>query len=272
MYSISRILWHHCVTINQQFRANTETEMHICGSPQLHSFRPLNSLNITFKTLTEKHGECIHTAYEALCTLLHAFFYSVRLFLSLLVNGGCTTISISHFPLNSFELVRLICFLFGCLHFLSSLSLFLSLWRPLPPSVRLLSIHSVFKRGRLLRASGDEVSPRLRQPALGLQLLPHVGHRHFHLAPSVCPTGQAGEDERLVSCTQQSLRVDPGEQNLKVSLMVKQIEVLQRITAFVFGSFPGRSGEDKAPDGHHHSGGQRLRGGAVCVGVQSRLQ
>lgn len=246
--------------------------MHICGSPQLHSFRPLNSLNITFKTLTEKHGECVHTAYEALCTLLHAFFYSVRLFLFLLVNGGCTTISISHFPLNSFELVRLICFLFGCLHFLSSLSLFLSLWRPLPPSVRLLSIHSVFKRGRLLRASGDEVSPRLRQPALGLQLLPHVGHRHFHLAPSVCPTGQAGEDERLVSCTQQSLRVDPGEQNLKVSLMVKQIEVLQRITAFVFGSFPGRSGEDKAPDGHHHSGGQRLRGGAVCVGVQSRLQ
>lgn len=105
---------------------------------------------------------------------------------------------------------------------LLSLSLFLSLWRPLPPSVRLLSIHSVFKRGRLLRASGDEVSPRLRQPALGLQLLPHVGHRHFHLAPSVCPTGQAGEDERLVSCTQQSLRVDPGERNLKVSLMVKK--------------------------------------------------
>lgn len=97
--------------------------MHICGSPQLYSFRPLNSLNITFKTLTEKHGECIHTEYEALCTLLHALFNSVRLFLFLLVNGGCTMISISHFPLNSFELVRLICFLFGCLHFLSSLSL-----------------------------------------------------------------------------------------------------------------------------------------------------
>lgn len=136
MYSINRILWPHCVTINQQFRANTETEMHICGSPLLHSFRPLNSLNITFKTLTEKHGECIHTAYEALCTLLHAFFYSVRLFLSLLVNGGCTMISISHFPLNSFELVRLICFLFGCLHFLSSLSLSLPVALASPPSVR----------------------------------------------------------------------------------------------------------------------------------------
>ena len=128
------------------------------------------------------------------------------------------------------ELVRSVCLFFGCLHFLSSLALSLSLSLSLSsyrfgvpsPSVRLLSIHSVFKRGRLLRAAGDEVSPRLRQPALGLQHLPHVGHRHFHLAPSVCPTGQAGEDERLVSCTQQPLRVDPGERNLKVSLMGKK--------------------------------------------------
>ena len=130
------------------------------------------------------------------------------------------------------ELVRSVCLFFGCLHFLSSLSLslslFLSLWCPLPPSVRLLSIHSVFKRGRLLRAAGDEVSPRLRQPALGLQHLPHVGHRHFHLAPSVCPTGQAGEDERLVSCTQQPLRVDPGERNLKVSLMAKKKKIIKK--------------------------------------------
>lgn len=29
----------------------------------------------------------------------------------------------------------------------------------------------------------------------------------------------------------------------------------------------GRSGEDKAPHRHHHSGGQGLRSGAVCVGV-----
>lgn len=44
-------------------------------------------------------------------------------------------------------------------------------------------------------------------------------------------------------------------------------QMLQRISVFVFVSSPGRSGEDKAPHGHHHSGGQRLRGGAVCVGV-----
>lgn len=134
MYSINRILWPHCVTINQQFRANTDRNAHLWfSSASFFSSFEFFEYNIQN---TNRETWWMYTAYEALCTLLHAFFYSVRLFLSLLVNGGCTTISISHFPLNSFELVRLICFLFGCLHFLSSLSLSLPVALASPPSVR----------------------------------------------------------------------------------------------------------------------------------------
>lgn len=52
----------------------------------------------------------------------------------------------------------------------------------------------------------------------------------------------------------------------KKSLLVKCSLMLQSITV-LFVPSPGRSGEDKAPHGHHHSGGQGLWGGAVCVGI-----
>lgn len=44
------------------------------------------------------------------------------------------------------------------------------------PSLRLLKIHSLFKHGRLLRASGNEVPAHLRRTDFSLQLFPHVGH------------------------------------------------------------------------------------------------
>lgn len=80
----------------------------------------------------------------------------------------------------------------------------------LSPSSHLLAIHSKFKHDRLLRAFGNEVSAHLWREDHSLQLLPHVGYWHVHMAPSVCPTGQTGKDQRLVSCTEQPLRVDPG--------------------------------------------------------------
>lgn len=61
-----------------------------------------------------------------------------------------------------------------------------------PPSLHLsvfFWIHSLFKHGRLLRASGHEVSAHLGQPAFSVQLLPHVGHWYVYMAPSVCPAG-----------------------------------------------------------------------------------
>lgn len=87
---------------------------------------------------------------------------------------------------------------------------FSGLGSPSPrPPIR-LSIHSQFKHDRLLRAFGNEVSAHLWREDNSLQLLPHVGYWHVHMAPSVRPTGQTGEDQRLVSCAKQSLRMDPG--------------------------------------------------------------
>ncbi len=172
-----------------------QTETHFFVFFHLHPFVLLSSLSITAKTFTEKHSKCIHTAYVSLGTLLHAFFYSVRLFPpSTWSSVGVKMISISHF---FWILLIFLKWMMGDfnLSFLwvysSPPSLFLSLllWFSLPPSRRLLSIHSLFKHGRLLRASGNEVSPRLRWAAFGLQLFPHVGHRYLHVAPSVCPTG-----------------------------------------------------------------------------------
>lgn len=79
------------------------------------------------------------------------------------------------------------------------------------PSFRLLKIHSLFKHGRLLRASGNEVPAHLRCTDFSLQLFPHVGYWQLHVAPPLCPSGQAREDKRLVSRAQQPLRVDPSE-------------------------------------------------------------
>ena len=107
---------------------------------------------------------------------------------------------------------------FGCIHFSfpsSSPLLLPLLLLSLPPSRHLLRIHSLFKHGRLFRASGDEVSPHLRRAAVGHQLVQHVGHRHLHVAPSVRPAGQAGQDQRLVPGPQQPLRVAPGGGNLR---------------------------------------------------------
>lgn len=128
----------------------------------------------------------------------------------------------------------------------------------------LLMIHSLFKYGRLLGDSGNEVSSHIRRADFGFQLLPHVGHWHLHVAPSVCPTGQAWEDKRLVSSTQQLLWVDPSEVILstKMFLLLKQKPF--NITLL---PSPGRSRENKAPHRHHHSGGQGLWRGAVCVCV-----
>lgn len=149
--------------------------------------------------------------------------------------------------------------------FFSALSLPLALFS-LPPPLRLLMIHSLFKHGRLLRASGNEVPAHLRRADFGLQLFPHVGHRYLHVAPSVCPPGKAREDKRLVSCAQQPLRVDPGEGMITAEKRLYWSKTAVSLTVFFVPS-PGRSGEAKASDGHHHSGGQGLRGGAVCVSV-----
>lgn len=101
------------------------------------------------------------------------------------------------------------CLFCGCIHFpLFSFSSWLGF--SLSPSSHLLAIHSKFKHDRLLRAFGNEVSAHLWREDHSLQLLPHVGHWHVHMASSVCPTGQTGKDQRLVSCTEQPLRVDPG--------------------------------------------------------------
>lgn len=95
----------------------------------------------------------------------------------------------------------------GCIHFPPLFFFFILPCLSLP----LLKIHSLFKHNRLLRASGNEVPAHLRCTDFSLQRLPHVGDWQLHVAPSICSSGQAREDKRMVSCTQQPLRVDPGE-------------------------------------------------------------
>lgn len=101
-------------------------------------------------------------------------------------------------------------FAVGALIFRSFSFSFSGLGSPSPRPPICLSIHSKFKHDRLLRAFGNEVSAHLWREDHGQQLLPHVGYWHVHMAPSVCPAGQTGKDQRLVSCAQQSLRMDPG--------------------------------------------------------------
>lgn len=144
----------------------------------------------------------------------------------------------------------------------SSLSCFAS------PALRLLNIHSLFKHDRLLRATGNEVPAHLRQPHFSLQFVPNLGHRQLHVAPSLCPSGQAREDQRLVSRAQQPLRVDPGEAKPTTEMLLVFLKGLR----FNLVLFPGGSGEDQAHQWYHHSGGQRLRRGAVCVCFQSCIQ
>lgn len=136
------------------------------------------------------------------------------------------------------------------------------------PSLRLLNIHSLFKHGRLLRATGNEVPAHLRQAHFSLQFIPYLGHRQLHVAPSLCPSGQAREDKRLVSRAQQPLWVDPGEAKPTTEMLLLLLKGLR----FKLVLFPGWSGEDEAHQWYHHSGGQRLRRSAVCVCFQGCIQ
>lgn len=89
--------------------------------------------------------------------------------------------------------------------FLSFLCLFFSAWSHL---------HSVFKRFRLFRANGHEVQIGVWSPDYSLQHLPHLGHWGLHLAPSLRPAGQTGQDQRLDCCYQQPVWVDTGGRRL----------------------------------------------------------
>lgn len=88
------------------------------------------------------------------------------------------------------------------LHLPAYLSLFLLFY---------LSVYSLLQCCRLLWVSGYEVSSYLRQPAVGVQCFPHLGHRYVYMASTLCSPGQAWQNQCLVPSHQQPHWVAAGD-------------------------------------------------------------
>lgn len=74
-----------------------------------------------------------------------------------------------------------------------------------------LSGYSLLQCCRLHWVPGYEVSSYLRQPAVGFQRFPHLGHRCIYMASTLCSPGQAGQNQRLVPSQQQPHWVASGD-------------------------------------------------------------
>lgn len=132
---------------------------------------------LSFVFFEHNRETCIHTTYVALCTSLHAFFYWLYDFFFSLHLGIWWANPLLNVPNFLQWWIKLICLFFGCIHWCFPLSLPLAFF--FHPSVfpsPFYFIHSLFKHGRLLRTTGNEVSPHLRWATFILQLLLHMGH------------------------------------------------------------------------------------------------
>lgn len=133
----------------------------------------LSYLSLTLKGLKKNSSVCYVACFLLHCVALLCFFLSLGhwwVFVIVISHALCEC---SSFLKCWVKLILLFCRVISIFP-LFSLSVALA-----SPSLRLsvcLLIHSLFKHGRLLRASWYEVSVHLRRAAFSLQLLPHVGH------------------------------------------------------------------------------------------------
>lgn len=148
--------------------------------------------------------------------------------------------------------------------FLSFLCLCFSAWSHL---------HSVFKRFRLFRANGHEVQIGVWSPDYSLQHLPHLGHWGLHLAPSLRPAGQTGQDQRLDCCYQQPIWVDTGGRRLaRVAHWFLFNAFYSCKGSFLLSMTSGWPSVYQEDHRNHHTGSQRLWLCPVCHSLQSRPQ
>lgn len=153
---------------------------------------------------------------------------------------------------------------FGCIHFFRSVSSPRSVF---PPSVLASAYDSQFIQTRQVAQSLWEWSPgssqtsRFRPPALSARGA-SIPSRGTLSLPAWKSKGRQTPGLLHTTTAQSGSRW--GNDNCWKRLYWWKASVS---IAVFFVPSPGRSGEAKASDGHHHSGGQGLRGGAVCVSV-----